>query len=66
MLMMVLTFLARTENNLIMYTRGACNGVRDFESSCWMQSKLQSFQSIRALFGSQMNVERIQKGKVYC
>ena len=31
-----------------------------------MQSQLQSFQSVRASFGSQMDVERIQKGKVCC
>ena len=24
-----------------MYAPGACNGVREFESSCWMQSQLQ-------------------------
>ena len=41
-----------------MCARGACNAVnevRDF-------SQLQSFQSVRASFGSQMDVERIQKG----
>ena len=60
-----LTLLARAVNNVIMYGRGACNEVRDFESSCWM-SQLPSFQSVRASFGSQMDVERIQKGKVCC
>ena len=63
---MNLTLLARTVNNLIMYARGACNAVRDFESSSWMHSQLQSFQSLRASFGLQMDVERIQKGKVCC
>ena len=62
----IITLLARAVNNIIMYARGACYRVRDFESSYWMQRQLQSFQSVRALFGSQMDVERIQKGKVCC
>ena len=61
-----LTLLARAVNNLITYARVACNEIRDLASSCWMQRQLKNFQRVRASLGSQMDVERIQKGKVCC
>ena len=45
-----LTLLARIMNNLIVYAHGACNKVRDCESSCRMQSQLQSFQSVSVVW----------------
>ena len=63
---MYLTLLERAVNNLITYARVACNEIRDLASSCWMQRQLKSFQRVRASLRSQMDVERIQKGKVCC
>ena len=48
-------------NNLIMHACCACKKVCDFGSSCWVRSQLRRFQTVRASFGSRMDVERIQK-----